>query len=282
MTRGFSKTLAIAIFASAIVFLSFSVASAQIQAAGGGYYRAGYPTVYGSFGQASAAQSRMYDQVKVQNRRRMERDALISKWGLAAVEKAEREAGSTSGAKPSNPQIVVSPPPIVRNHGVFRPDTTVDTSEALADALGDTPEEKALIKQIYAATKVLYEKEAAQRGWKNNLAGGLTFFTATAMTVYHNAEEPSGEAANTYYKVLNLALDEIPEMATAANKDKQGLNNTLVGFSGILLAGYSEGKQNNDANTLASYKKLAGMLIEMVLKTDPENLRIENGQIVMK
>jgi hypothetical protein len=282
MTRGFSKTLAIAIFASSIVFLSFSVASAQIQAAGGGYYRAGYPTVYGSFGQASAAQSRMYDQVKVQNRRRMERDALISKWGLAAVEKAEREAGSTSGAKPSNPQIVVSPPPIVRNHGVFRPDTTVDTSKALADALGDTPEEKALIKQIYAATKVLYEKEAAQRGWKNNLAGGLTFFTATAMTVYHNAEEPSGEAANTYYKVLNLALDEIPEMATAANKDKQGLNNTLVGFSGILLAGYSEGKQNNDANTLASYKKLAGMLIEMVLKTDPENLRIENGQIVMK
>jgi len=282
MIREFSKILAIAIFASSIVFLSFSVASAQIQAAGGGYYRAGYPTVYGSFGQASAAQSRMYDQVKVQNRRRMERDALISKWGLAAVEKAEREAGSTSGAKPSNPQIVVSPPPIVRNHGVFRPDTTVDTSKALADALGDTPEEKALIKQIYAATKVLYEKEAAQRGWKNNLAGGLTFFTATAMTVYHNAEEPSGEAANTYYKVLNLALDEIPEMATAANKDKQGLNNTLVGFSGILLAGYSEGKQNNDANTLASYKKLAGMLIEMVLKTDPENLRIENGQIVMK
>ena len=282
MTREFSKTLAIAIFASSIVFLSFSVASAQIQAAGGGYYRAGYPTVYGSFGQASAAQSRMYDQVKVQNRRKMERDALISKWGLAAVEKAEREAGSTSGAKPSNPRIVVSPPPIVRNHGVFRPDPTVDTGKALADALGDTPEEKALIKQIYAATKVLYEKEAAQRGWKNNLAGGLTFFTATAMTVYHNAEEPSGEAANTYYKVLNLALDEIPEMATAANKDKQGLNNTLVGFSGILLAGYSEGKQNNNAATIASYQKLAGMLIEMVLKTDPENLRIENGQIVMK
>ena len=282
MTREFSKTLAIAIFASSIVFLSFSVASAQIQAAGGAYYRAGYPTVYGSFGQASAAQSRMYDQVKVQNRRKMERDALISKWGLAAVEKAEREAGSTSGAKPSNPQIVVSPPPIVRNHGVFRPDPTVDTGKALADALGDTPEENTLIKQIYAATKVLYEKEAAQRGWKNNLAGGLTFFTATAMTVYHNAEEPSGEAANTYYKVLNLALDEIPEMATAANKDKQGLNNTLVGFSGMLLAIYTEAKQNNDADALANSKKLAGMLIEMILKTNPANLRVENGQIVMK
>jgi hypothetical protein len=223
----------------------------------------------------------MYDQVKAQNRRMTERDALIKKWGLAAVEKAEREAAAKSAA-PSNPQIVVAPPPVVRNYGLFRADATVDTGKALADALGDTPEEKALIKQIYVATKTLYEKEAAQRGWKNNLAGGLTFFTATAMTVYHNAEEPSDEAANTYYKVMNLALDEIQEMATAANKDKQGLNNTLVGFSGMLLAIHSEAQQNNDADALAKSKKLAGMLIEMVLKTDPENLRIENGQIVMK
>ena len=281
MVREFSKTLAIAIFASSIVFLSFSVANAQIQAAGGGYYRAGYPTVYGSFGQASAAQSRMYDQVKAQNRRMTERDALIKKWGLAAVEKAEREAAAKSAA-PSNPQIVVAPPPVVRNYGLFRADATVDTGKALADALGDTPEEKALIKQIYVATKTLYEKEAAQRGWKNNLAGGLTFFTATVMTVYHNAEEPSDEAANTYYKVMNLALDEIQEMATAANKDKQGLNNTLVGFSGMLLAIHSEAQQNNDADALARSKTLAGMLIEMVLKTNPENLKIENGQIVMK
>ena len=272
-------TTAVLIFA--LSFLSVGIANAQIQAAGGGYYRAGYPTVYGSFGQASAAQSRMYDQVKAQNRRMTERDALIKKWGLAAVEKAEREAAAKSAAL-SNPQIVVPPPSVVRNYGLFRADATVDTGKALADALGDTPEEKALIKQIYVATKTLYEKEAAQRGWKNNLAGGLTFFTATAMTVYHNVEEPSDEAANTYYKVMNLALDEIQEMATAANKDKQGLNNTLVGFSGMLLAIHSEAQQNNDADALAKSKKLAGMLIEMVLKTDPENLRIENGQIVMK
>jgi len=79
-----------------------------------------------------------------------------------------------------------------------------------------------------------------------------------------------------------MALDEIPEFAAVANKDKQAFNNMLIGFSGTLLAVYTEGKQNNDAATLATSKKLAGMLIEMVLKTDPENLRIENGQIVMK
>src|SRR4030095_5149311 len=103
----------------ALAFLCAGVANAQIQAAGGGYYRAGYPTIYGSFGQASVAQSRMYDQVKVQNRRKTERDALISKWGLGPVEKAERETAA-KGAASSNPQIVVSPPPVVRNYGVFR------------------------------------------------------------------------------------------------------------------------------------------------------------------
>jgi len=56
----------------------------------------------------------------------------------------------------------------------------------------------------------------------------------------------------------------------------------LIGFGGMLLAIYSEAKQNDDAATLEKSKKLAGMLIEMVLKTDPENLRLENGQIVMK
>jgi hypothetical protein len=268
----------------ALAFLSVGITNAQTPNAYG--YSTGYGTVYGSFGLASTMQS-MYNVAQAQVQRTTARNAMIKKWGLAAVEKAEREAGSRSstGTKtsaPSNPQIVVAPPPVVRNHGVYRPDPSVDTGKALADNLADTPEEKALIKRIYAATKAAYEKEAALKGWKNNIAAGLTFFTVTAMTVYHNAEVPSDEAVNTYYRVMNVALDEIPEFATVANKDKQAFNNMLIGFSGMLLAVYTEGKQNNDADTLATSKKLAGMLIEMVLKTDPENLRIENGQIVMK
>jgi hypothetical protein len=274
--RNFKKLAALTF---ALAFLCAGVVNAQIQAAGGGYYRAGYPTVYGSFGQASAAQGRMYDQMKQQNRKTTERDALIKKWGLAAVEKAERDAASGTS---TNAKIVVPPPPVVRNHGVFRPDNTLDTGKTLADNLADTPEEKALIKHIYTAAKAFYDKEVAAKEWKNNVAGGLTFFTVSAMTVYHDAEEPSADAANKYFTAVNSALDAIPEYATVANKDKQGFNNMLIGFSGMLLAGYSGAKQNNDANALATSKKLAGMLIEMVLKTDPENLRIENGQIVMK
>ena len=270
------KNLAALTFALALSILSVGITNAQTPNAWG--YSTGYGNVYGSFGLASTMQS-MYNVARAQSQRTSSRNAMIKKYGLAAVEKAEREAGSSA---PSNPQIVVPPPRVVRNHGVYRPDPSVDTGNALADNLGDTPEEKVLIKQIYAATKAGYEQEAALRGWKNNIAAGLTFFTVTAMTAYHNAEAPSDEAANTYFQVMNVALDEIPEFAAVANKDKQAFNNMLIGFSGMLLAVYTEGKQNNDAQTLATSKKLAGMLIEMVLKTDPENLRIENGQIVMK
>jgi hypothetical protein len=252
------RNLAILIFASVMFLSSTAVAKAQIQSAGGGYYVAGYGTVYGSFGQASAAQSRLYDKMKTQRT-----DAA----GLPA----------SPNARPAVP-----PPSVARNYGLFRPDHTVDTGKALADALGDTPEQKTLIKQIYKATREAYDKEAAARGWQNNLAAGLTFFTVSAMTVYQDAGEPSDEAVVSYFRAVNRALDDIPEFGKIANKDKQGFNNMLIGFSGILLAGYTEGKQTNDAATLAGYKKLAGMLIELVLKTDPANLRIENNQIVMK
>ena len=271
-------------------YLSVGVANAQTANAYGGY-NTGYGTVYGSFGQAMATQN-IYNTMQMQMQKTMMRNAMIKKWGLAAVEKAEREAGAgsssssrskASGASTSSrSEMVVAPPRVVRNHGKFRADPTVDTGKALADALGETPEEKDLIGRIYAATKAAYEQEAASKGWQNNIAAGLTFFTVAAMTVYRNAEEPSDDAVNNYFNVVNGALDEIPEFATVTNKDKQSYNNMLIGFGGMLLAGNLEGKQNNDAATIANYQKLAGMMIQMVLKTDPENLRIENGQIVMK
>src|SRR5258705_7771363 len=282
MKIGNFKKLAALTFA--LAFLSVGITNAQTPNAYG--YSTGYGTVYGSYGLASTMQS-MYNVARAQSQRSTARNAMIKKWGLAAVEKAQREAGSRSSAgtktsTSSNPQIVVPPPPVLRNHGLYHPDPSVDPGKALADNLADTPQEKALIKQIYTATKAAYEKEAALRGWKNNIAAGLTFFTVTAMTVYHNTEAPSDEAVNRYYQVMNLALDEMPELATVANKDKQAFNNMLIGFGGMQLAIYTEAKQNNDADELAKSKKLAGMLIEMVLKTDPQNLRIENGQIVMK
>ena len=265
MQKELRKNLAILIFTAAMILLSGSSAAAQgMYNSSSGGWNTGFGTVYGSHGYALATQD-MFRAMQRATNQNMIRDITKSS-------SRTKKTGSSAGSK------AVAPAPIApKNYGAFRPDATVDTGKALVDNLGDTPEEKAFIKKIYAATKTFYEKEAAAKGWKNNIAGGLTFFTATAMTVYHDAEEPSADAANNYYKAVSGALDEMPDMATATNKEKQAFNNVLIGFSGILLAGYTEAKQTGNAETLASSKKLAGMLIEMILKTKPENITIENN-----
>ena len=274
------------VFCTLFVALLVPAISGQTYNSNSGGWNTGYGTVYGSFGLAMATQN-IYQTTQMQIQRLQQRQMMIKQFGLAAVEKAEREAKSGKGStspvvgSSSTPKIEVPPPPVVRNHGVFRPDATVDTGKALADALGSTDEEKALIKQIFTNTKAAYERETAARAWKNNIAGGLTFFTITAMTVYRDGGEPSDEAVDMFFKVMNQTLDDLPEFATVANKDKQAFNNMLIGFSGLLLAGYVEGKQNNDAATLKLYSQLAGELVKMVLKVEPDRLQVKDGFIVI-
>lgn len=267
-----------------IVLLFVSTASAQTYNSSSGGYTTGYGTVYGSFGLAMATQN-LYNTTQMQMQRLMARQAMVNKWGLAAVEKAEREAksGKTSSTSAnSSSKIAVPPPPVVRNYGVFRPDPAVDTGKALADALGETAEEKTLIRTIFTNTKSAYEREtAAKAGWKNNIAGGLTFFAVTAMTVYRDGAEPTDEAVETFFKVMSQSIDDLPEFAKVSNKDKQAYNNVMIGFAGLLLAGYVEGKQANDAATLKVYSQLAGELLKMVLKVEPDRLQIKDGFIVI-
>ncbi|MEO5857684.1 MAG: DUF6683 family protein [Pyrinomonadaceae bacterium] len=264
-----------------------SMVSGQTWNSNAGGYSTGYGTVYGSFGLAMATQN-IYNTTQMNMQRLMARQAMIKKWGLAAVEKAEREAKSgTSSTTParsantSSQKIEVPPAPLVRNHGVFRPDATIDTGKALADALGGTAQEKTLIKTIFTNTKTAYERETAAKGWKNNIAGGMTFFAVAAMTVYRDGTEPSDDAAETFYRVMNQSLDDLPEFATVPNKDKQAYNNVMIGFAGLLLAGYMEGKQSKDAATLKVYSQLAGELIKMVLKVEPDRLLLKDGFIVI-
>ena len=259
-----------------ICLLSFSAASAQTPNAWG--YSTGYGNVYGTYGLAQTMQS-MYNVARAQSQRQTARNAAVTKQGTAAAEPAERNLGAGGSSRKNS---AAERPPVVRNYGAFSPVADNDAARRLAEELGTTAQEKTLIKQIYEATKAAYEPQAASRGWKNNIAGGLTFFTITAITVAHDSDEPSAEAADAHYKLINASLDALPGLATATNKDKQDFNNMLIGFAGLLIAGYSEGKETGDSATVASYRKLAGGLIQLVLKTDPENIRVENGLIVMK
>ena len=68
-----------------------SGAAAQTYNSYSGGYNTGYGTVYGSFGLAMATQN-IYNTTQMQIQKLAMRQAMINKWGKAAVEKAEREA----------------------------------------------------------------------------------------------------------------------------------------------------------------------------------------------
>src|SRR5437868_6855963 len=104
-----------------IVLSSTATSHAQTSTAWG--YSTGYGNVYGTFGLAQTMQT-MYNTTR---------------------RHTQSTSSSTPKATASTTQAATAPPTrVVRNYGVFRPDATLDTGNALSDALGSTPEEKAL------------------------------------------------------------------------------------------------------------------------------------------
>lgn len=268
------------LFVPALMLLISGLTFGQTWNSNAGGYNTGYGVVYGSFGLAQATQN-IYNTMQINMQRSMMRQAMINKWGRAAVEKAERDAANSRGtaarqsgsSAPAGP--VVQPRPVAKNYGKFRSDPTVDIGKAIADALGTTPEEKNLFKAIFQGTKTAFETEVAAKGWKNDVAGALTFFLVTTSTIYHDAPDPSEEVVSAIYDGVSQSLDEVPELAKAPNKDKQALYDLLIGFAGIPLATYTEGKESGNKETINVARQLSGELIKVVLKTDPNKIRFD-------
>ncbi len=82
-----------------------SSAMAQTWNSNAGGWNTGYGTVYGSFGSAMATQN-MYNTMQLNIQRATMRQAMINKWGLAAVEKnAEKKATYTLRANERQQQL---------------------------------------------------------------------------------------------------------------------------------------------------------------------------------
>lgn len=271
------------LFAIVFIFVASFVepTNAQTWNSNAGGYNTGYGTVYGSFGLAMATQN-MYNTMQMNIQRATMRQAMINKWGKAAVEKAEANAraGRTSSAGNSaaaSGPVISTPPPVRKYYGAFKPDASIVPGKNIADALGDTPEEKALLKQIVQATKSGFEAEASAQALKNNIAGSLTFFIVATSTIYNESDDPSDEAVQTLFNAIDQTIDEIPEFGKMSNAQKQDLYNTFIGMAAIPLATYTEGKQTADASTVQTARQLAGELIKMVLKVDPSKVKFSNG-----
>ena len=232
---------------------------AQVQAGGAA---GGVGKVYEASGRSAAAQG-------VQ---RKMNTALIR---AVAREKSQVRTSSdrarTQRARPGAVATAASPTPNALT--VFKADPRSNYLNALANELGTTPEEREQLQLLFAATKEAFEKEVAAKGRSKDVAAAFTFFIASAVTVCRDDPEPSDAAIDNLWEGLGTALGEMPEVARLTDAEKQQMYDMLVGFSGLLLAGYAEGQTSGGTETKKIFQQLAGVLIQTVLKTDPNKLR---------
>lgn len=255
-----------------VVVLAATPAFGQTWNSNAGGWNTGYGTVYGSFGSAMATQN-IYNSMQLNMQRATMRQAMINKWGLAAVEKAEREAKSGKTPDPAGP-TVSAPPPAPKNVGVFKPVKGVNVAKQLGDAIGTTPEEKEGIAAIAVATKQAFETQPDTKPWANNLAGALTFFLVGNTVIAKGSDEPSDETVKALFGAISQTLDESPELAKASAKDKQQLYDALLAFTGLSLAISEDAKERGDAKQAAQAKELSANLLKLVLKVDASKISL--------
>lgn len=281
MKNNFFVVFKVAIFAL-FVLCSFQTANAQTWNSNAGGYNGGYGQVYQSFGLAQATIN-MQNTTQMQIQRAMMRQAMEKKWGKKAVANVmDKPSGNrTSNSTRNNAPATVSAQTVAAptNYAFFKPVPGADNYKTIIDTLGSTAEEKAVLKLIFSETKKAFETQAASMNGKNNIAAALVFFIAASVTVYNDAPEPSDAATESLYRALNSVIDETPEMKDVPNADKQKLYDSLISFSGLIMSGYIQGKQTNDKELTNQYRQIAGVLIEMILKSKPNKIRFVNDTL---
>lgn len=189
-----------------------------------------------------------------------------------AREKASTRAPRDKAKQSQNPAPLPSSP--FNDRSVFfKPDPAADNMAVIANQLGTTAAERESLRQLFAATKVAFEREVAAKGRSSNLPAAFTFFIASTVTVYRDDPEPSDEAIDNLWEGMNSALSELPELSKLSNGEKALMYDTLIALSGFVLAGHMEATASGNIENKAIFKTLSGALIESVLKTDPNNLR---------
>ncbi len=182
----------------------------------------------------------------------------------------------TNKNRPIN--VIDEPAQIESSVLTFRPNVNSGFDRELAKSFSTNKAEQDTYLLIFKTIKTAYDVEATKLGRKNDVAMALTFFIGTTLMVYHDSPEPSEEAIDNVYQTLADSLTEDGNLATSSDLSKQQISDTLVYISGIVLAGYMNGKQTNDKETLDAYRVMAGSCLQTLMKIDPDSLKFsKNG-----
>jgi len=164
----------------------------------------------------------------------------------------------------------------------FTPLGNLGVDRALVNGLTTNPDEQAALLVLLRETKKAYEVEVAKTGRSNNIATAFTFFIATCVTAYNDAPEPSDEATDNLMDALTEIMSAAPQITQLSNRNKQLLHDRLVYVSGLILAGYLNGKQTNDQRTTTAFRLLAGACLQSVLQLEPRRLHFNQAGLVVE
>jgi hypothetical protein len=194
-----------------------------------------------------------------------------------SVAKNSKISNSKSGAKASVTPNIYAPGVLT-----FIPTGNSGIDRELARTLSNDSNEQAAFVEIFKATKAGYDSETASLGRKNDVAMALTFFVSTCLTVYHDTPEPSEDAVESVYQLFANSMKADAAIGNMSNSEKQAVNDRLIYISGLILAGYVKGKQDNDQSILQAYRLLAGGCFKSLTAIDPNSIRFGKSGLELK
>jgi len=157
----------------------------------------------------------------------------------------------------------------------FRSTGTQLTTRELANASGNTPEEKAQMFKLMSTALTLYETEARRLGRPNDFALALAVALAVNSNVYNGRPEPEEARLLELGDAIGELMAEDNVFGGITDKQKQEMYESMVIFTMLVQAGSNEAKQNGDAAEAATYRELAGKVLQNISGMSPEKIRLD-------
>jgi hypothetical protein len=153
--------------------------------------------------------------------------------------------------------------------------------QAVAAGLTDDPQLRAGLADLFEAGLQQFEAVAREDGREHNVALAFTYLVGVSYLVYTGGEEPSERALEAVWEAVHRTLAGSQDFQRSSHAERQGFYETLVMLATLPLAGYQEGRETGDAETLATYRALAGELLSTLFDAAPDEVRFTADGLIV-
>jgi len=207
---------------------------------------------------------------------------------MRAKARARRKGGSVTSASSRAPEARVADPETPKKSTAqiaaatrFRSTGTQLTTRELANASGNTPEEKEQMFKLMGTVLTAYETEARRLGRPHDFALALAVALAVNSSVYDGKPEPEEARLLEIGDAIGELMAEDNVFGGTTDKQKQEMYEAMVIFTMLVQGGANEAKQSGDAESAETYRQLAGKVLTTISGMPPEKIRLDTEAAAM-